>query len=133
MVGYGEDTKCYKIFDTSTLKTFVEISVQFVEEPIPYFELAPRECSSLQQFDDVSDDSCSVFYDIPEYYMVVDEIFVDESPSRPKWAEKIIQVAGELVGNPQEPRKTRSQTSNDSFKSESDIADKCYMLIVYDP
>ena len=27
MAGYVEDTKGYKVFDTSTLKTFVEISV----------------------------------------------------------------------------------------------------------
>ena len=44
MVGYGEEKKCYKLFDTSTLKTFVEISVQFEEEPIPDLELAPEEC-----------------------------------------------------------------------------------------
>ena len=43
IIGYGEDTKGYKIFDTSTLKIIVEISVQFEEEPIPDFELAPRE------------------------------------------------------------------------------------------
>ena len=39
MVGYGEDTKGYKIFDTSTCKAFVERSVKFGEEPIPDFEL----------------------------------------------------------------------------------------------
>ena len=81
MVGYGEDTKGYKLFDTSTLKTFIERSVQFEEEPIPDFELAPGECSSPQQFDDVSDDSCSVFSNISDNNMDV-----DESPSRPKWA-----------------------------------------------
>ena len=30
-----------------------------------------------------------------------DDIVVDESPSRSKWAEKIMQAAGELDGNPQ--------------------------------
>ena len=43
IVGYGENKKVYKIFETSTLKIFVEINVQFEEEPIPYFELAPGE------------------------------------------------------------------------------------------
>ena len=57
MVEYGENKKCYKLFDTSILNIFIERSVQFEEEPIPYFELAPGECSSPQQFDDVSDDS----------------------------------------------------------------------------
>ena len=42
MVGYGEDTKSCKLFDTSTLKKFVERSVKFKEEPIPDFELASR-------------------------------------------------------------------------------------------
>ena len=66
MVGYGEDTKGYKIFDTSTHKTFIEISVQFEEEIIPDFELAPRECSSPQHYDDVSDDSTYNFSDISD-------------------------------------------------------------------
>ena len=80
MVGYGEDTKGYNLFETSTIKTFIERSVQFEEEPIPDFELAPGECSSPQQFDDVSDDSCFVFFNIPEGDMAVDDIAVDESP-----------------------------------------------------
>jgi len=46
MVAYGEETKGYKLFDTSTGKNFVERSVKFKEEPIPYFELAPGDCSS---------------------------------------------------------------------------------------
>ena len=65
--------------------------------------------------------------------MVVHEIYLYESPSRPKWAEKIIQAAGELAGNPQEPRKTRSQYNNASYASESDIAYKYYMMIGFDP
>ena len=57
------------------------------------------------------------------------EIFVDESPSRPKWDEKIIQVAGELVGNPQEPRKNRSQATNASFANDSSLTEHYYILI----
>ena len=56
MVGYGEYTKGYKLFDPSTQNNLIEISVQFEEEIIPDFELAPRECSSPQHRDDVSDD-----------------------------------------------------------------------------
>ena len=41
MFGYGEEKKGYNLFDTSTLKTFIERSVQFEEEIIPDFELAP--------------------------------------------------------------------------------------------
>ena len=46
----------YKLFETSTLNTFVERSVQFEEEPIPDFELAPGKCFFPKLFDDVSDD-----------------------------------------------------------------------------
>ena len=56
MVGYGEETKWFNLFDTSTDKKFVERSVKFKEEPIPDFELAPGDCSSPQPFEDVSDD-----------------------------------------------------------------------------
>ena len=79
MVGYGEDNKGYKLFDTSTCKTFVERSVKFEEEPIPDFELAPGECSSPQPFEDVSDDTCSVFSDVSNKNMVEYDIFVYDS------------------------------------------------------
>ena len=69
--------------------------VQFEEEPIPYFELAPGECSSPQQFDDVSDESCSIVSNMFDNNMVVDEIVVDDSLSRPKWDGKIIQATWE--------------------------------------
>ena len=65
--------------------------------------------------------------------MAVDEIVVYDSPSRLKWAGKIIQVAGELACNPQELKKTRSQSNNASFASESALADKFYILIGFGP
>ena len=83
MVGYGEDTNGYKLFENSTLKTFIERSVQFEEEPIPDFELAPGECSSPQHLDEVSDDSCSVFSNNSDIDMDVDDIAIYESPSKP--------------------------------------------------
>ena len=90
MVGYGEETKGYKLFDTSISKTFVERSVKFEEEPIPDFELALGDCSSPQPFEDVSDKTCSVFSDNSDMNVAKDDIFVGDSPSRPKWAEKIV-------------------------------------------
>ena len=44
-----------------------------------------------------------------------------------------MQAAGELIGNPQEPRKTRSQTSKASFASDSDLVEHRYILIRSDP
>ena len=61
MVGYGEETKAYKHFDTSTCKNFVERSVKFKEEPIPDFELALGDRSSPQPFEDVSDETIFFF------------------------------------------------------------------------
>ena len=90
MVGYGEETNGYKLFDPSTLNTFIEGSVQFEEEPIPDFELAPGECSSPQYLDEVSDDSCSIFSDNSDIDMDVYEISIYYSSSRPKWDGKII-------------------------------------------
>ena len=100
MVGYGEETKGYNIFDTSTCKTFVERSVKFEEEPIPDFELAPGDCSSPQLFKDVSDDTCSIFSDNSDINVAEYDISVYYAPYRPKWAETIVQAAGELAGNP---------------------------------
>ena len=44
-----------------------------------------------------------------------------------------MQAAGEVAGNPQEPKKTRSQTSKASFASDSALVENCYMLISSDP
>ena len=129
MVGYGEEKNGYNLFETSTLKTFIERSVQFEEEPIPDFELAPRECSSPQHLDEVSYDSCSTFSDNSDNDMDVYEIFFDQSPLQPKWDEKIVQESEELAGNSQEPRRTRSQTSKASFASDSALAEHYYMLV----
>ena len=70
MVTYGEYTKGYKLFDSSTQNTFIERSVQFEEEAILDFELAPGECSSPQHQDDISDASLSDIYEIYYFYMV---------------------------------------------------------------
>ena len=84
MVGYSEYIKGYNLFDTSTHKNFIERSVQFEEEIIPYFELELGECSSPQHHDDVSDDSNSDFSDNSDNDMDEYDIYVHDSPSRPK-------------------------------------------------
>ena len=121
MVGYGEDTKGYNLFDPSKQNTFIEITVQFKEEIIPYFELALGECSSPQHQDDVSDDSIS---DISDSDMDEYHFSKNYSPSSPKWENKSIEAVGDLAGNPLDPRKTRSQFHTASFASEVYIAEK---------
>ena len=78
MVGYGEDKKGYKLFDTSTGKKFVERSVKFEEQAIPYFELAPGDCSSPQLFKYVSDDTYSLSSDNSDMNVAEDSISIDE-------------------------------------------------------
>ena len=55
-----------------------------------------------------------------------------ESPTRPKWAEKTLEVVGDLVGYPLDPRKTISQFHTASFASEVYLSEKCFMMVSYD-
>ena len=49
------------------------------------------------------------------------------SPIRSKWTEKTIEAAWDLVGNPLDPRKTRSQFHIASFASGFFLAEKLFM------
>ena len=104
--------------------------MQFEEEIIPDFELAPRECSSPQHQDDVSDDS---LFDIFDSEMAEDDVSEHDTPSRPKWEDKTIQDVGDLAGNPLDPKKTRSQFRNASYACEISLAENYYMVMGYDP
>ena len=63
-----------------------------------------------------------------------DDLIVDPNIStRPKWAAKTIQAAGELARNPRDPKRTRSQ-----FESALPIKDPCFddkhfLMVEYDP
>ena len=129
MVGYCEETKGYNLFYTSILNTFIERSVQFEEEIIPDFELAPGEFSSPQHHDDSNSD----FFDNYDNEMDGYEIYLHDSPSRPKCTEKTIQDIGDLVCNLLDPRKPRSQFHNASYESEITLVGNCYMMIGSDP
>ena len=124
MVGYGEDTKVHNLFDPSNQNTFIEISVQFEKEVIPDLELALGECSSPPPQDDVKDEYFLIFSDIYDYDMSEDDYYGHFSPIWPKGVEKITEVAGDLAGNPLDPRKTRSQFHTASLASEFFIDDK---------
>ena len=55
------------------------------------------------------------------------------SPTRPKWAANTIHVAGELAGNPNDPRRTRSQFESALCMKDSMFVEKCYMMVESDP
>ena len=93
------------MINLSTNKSFIERCVQFEEEPLAEVEIG--EASSPPETQEVSkkfvehDDS-----DLSNGY----EFIVDpEIPIRPKWVAKTLHAAGELAGDPNDPRRTRSQ------------------------
>ena len=52
------------------------------------------------------------------------------SPTRPKWAAKTIHAAGELAGNPNEPRRTRSQFESALCMKDPMFAEK-FLLVFF--
>ena len=89
----------------STNKSFIEITVQFQEDPLVAVE--DGESSSppnpLIVSGETNDFADSDMYDNEDF------IADPNSPTRPKLASKTIQEAGELAGNPSDTRRTRSQ------------------------
>ena len=85
-----------------TNKAFTKRCVQFEEEPLEEVEVG--EASSPPEPQEVSKDfvehADSDFSD--GYEFIADP----KIPTRPKWAAKTLHVAGELVGDPNDPRRT---------------------------
>ena len=55
----------------------------------------------------------------------------NDSPIRPKWAEKTIQAVGDLVGDPLDSRKTISQFHNAFSTCDSNIPKRsCWELYI---
>ena len=104
-VGYSEDSKGYKPIKFSTNKYFIEIIFQFQEEPLAAVEVGesslPLEPLNVSEETNEFSDS-----DMSDN----DDLIADSNiPTRPKWAANTIHVAGELAGNPTDPRRTRSK------------------------
>ena len=92
-------------------------------------ELVKGDCSHPPLNDDVSDDSLSNFSDSDMEYEYYDIHTDHDSPIRPKWVEKTIQAAGDLVGDPLDYRNTRSQFHNDFSTCDSDIPERLFMMV----
>ena len=54
-------------------------------------------------------------------------------PTRPKWAARVIHAVGELVGNPSDTRRTRSQFDSALCVKDPLFAEKCYLMVESDP
>ena len=55
-----------------------------------------------------------------------------DAPIMPKWDEKTIQAAADLVGDPLDSRKTISQFHNVFSTCESNIPERCFLIVGYD-
>ena len=105
-LGYPKDSKGYnKLINLSTNKSFIERCVQFQEEPLAAVEIG--EASSppepLKVSEEIVEHADSDMSDSDEF--IVDP----NSPTRPKWAAKTLHTTVELAGDPNDPRRTRSQ------------------------
>ena len=89
----------------STNKSFIERSVQFEEEPLAVVEVG-ESSSSLEPLI-VSEET----NDFADYDMYSNDYFISypNSPKITKWAANTIHAIGELAGNPNDTRRTRSQ------------------------
>ena len=56
-----------------------------------------------------------------------------KSPTSPKWVEKTIQSVGDLEGDPLDARKTRYPFHNDFSTCDSNISERCLMIVGYYP
>ena len=75
----------------------------------------------------VSEDSNKFFY----FYMYDNEDLIEDpnTPTRPKWASNSIHAVGELVGNPSDPRRTRSQFESALLVKDPLFSEKCYLMV----
>ena len=96
----------YMVQDHFAIKTrpSFERSVSFEEEPMVAAEIGE---SSSPPPPLVVSDGTNEIYD--SYMSDNDDLIADpDSSTRPKLAAKTIHAAGELAGNPSDPRRTRS-------------------------
>ena len=120
-IGYSKDSKAYRLFDTSTQSVIIRRDVHFAEvssppesvKPhvtlnMPLSPVTPISISSSSSMP-VVDPSSASSSSIPPECTEVEETFV--SSNLPIWARKTIESASSEVGNPSDPRRTRSNFS----------------------
>ena len=121
--GYADGVKGYQLIDLYLDQLIIECSVQFEESvshvpqqphadtftlpPIQDDEHAHVDSSLDESFDsEASNDSNSESVQSYEELEHLDA--VAEPEQRPKWAQTTLQYAGDLVGDPTDTRRTRS-------------------------
>ena len=108
------------MINLSTNKAFIERCVQFQEEPLAAVEVG--EASSPPEPLNVSEE---IVEHADSDMSDSDDFIVDpNSPTRKKWEAKTIHAAGELAGNPNDPRRTRSQFESAPCMKDPKFAEK---------
>ena len=113
----------------STNKYFIERSVQFEEEPLAAVEIG--ESSSPPQPLIVSEDT-NEFVD-SDMYDNYELIAYPNIPKIAKWEARTIHLAGELDGNSNDTRRTRSEFESALCVKDPLFVKKCYLMIDSDP
>ena len=113
----------------STKKSFIERCVQFQKEPLAAMEVG--ESSSPPEPLNVSEE----IVEHADSDMSANDGFIADPniPTRPKWAANTIHAAGELAGNPNDPRRTRSQFESALCMRDPMFAEKSYLIVESDP
>ena len=117
------------LINLSTSKYFIEWSVQLEEQPLAAVKVG--ESSSPTQPLIVSEETNE--FDDSNMFDNDDFIAYTNSPTRPKWVANTIHAAGELAGNPSDPRRTRSQFESVLCMKDPLFEEKCYLMLESDP
>ena len=93
------------MINLSKKKAFIERCVHFEEEPLAKVQIG--EASSPPEPQEVSKE----FVEHADSNLSDGDDFIADpnSPTRTKWASKTLHAAGELAGDPNDLRRTRSQ------------------------
>ena len=124
----SKDSKGYKMINFSTNRAFIERSAQFQEEPLPTVEVG-ESSSPLDPLIVSEETNEFADYDMSNN----DDLITDpNSPTIPKWVSKRIHAAGELAGNPNDTRRTRSQFESALYVKDPLFVEKCYLMVESD-
>ena len=95
------------------------------KNPLQQWKLSPPEPQEVsKEFVEHADSNLSNAY----------EFIVDpNSPTRPKWAAKTLHAAGQSAGDPNDPRRTRSQFESGMCMKDPEFAEKLYLMVESDP
>ena len=112
----------------STKKSFIERNLQFREEPLAAVEVGessspPEPLNVSEEILECLDSDMSNNYDLISYPNI---------PTRPKWVANTIHAAGEVAGNPNDPKRTRSQFESAMCMKDTLFAEKCYLMVESD-